>query len=96
MTKDSYVTSCLYRKIRRTIEHFSKQVKESFYHVLTYAKATKIIDKIREKYDIIILFEQTDIQRHPDIGHRISTEEISRNIHGTCDGFTHQGGACNI
>ena len=75
-------------RYERTIEHFSKQVKESFYHVLTYAKATKIIDKIREKYDIIILFEQTE--RHP--GHRISTEEISRNIHGTCDGFTHQGG----
>ena len=30
---------------------------------MTYAKATKIIDKIREKYDIIILFEQTDIQK---------------------------------
>lgn len=41
-------------RYERTIEHFSKQVKESFYHVLTYAKATKIIDKIREKYDIII------------------------------------------
>ena len=50
-------------KYERTIEHFKKQVKESFYHVLTYAKATKIIDKIREKYDIIILFEQTDIQK---------------------------------
>ena len=37
-------------RYERTIEHFSKQVKESFYHVLTYAKATKIIDKIREKY----------------------------------------------
>ncbi|MCS3284894.1 sugar transferase [Bacteroides salyersiae] len=55
-------------RYERTIEHFSKQVKESFYHVLTYAKATKIIDKIREKYDIIILFEQTDIQKDiPDI-----------------------------
>ena len=50
-------------RYERTIEHFSKQVKESFYHVLTYAKATKIIDKIREKYDNIILFEQTDIQK---------------------------------
>ena len=50
-------------RYERTIEHFSKQVKESFYHVLTYAKATKIIDNIREKYDIIILFEQTDIQK---------------------------------
>ena len=55
-------------RYERTIEHFSKQVKESFYHVLTYAKAIKIIDKIREKYDIIILFEQTDIQKDiPDI-----------------------------
>ena len=55
-------------RYERTIEHFSKQVKESFYHVLTYAKATKIIDKIREKYDIIILFEQTGIQKDiPDI-----------------------------
>jgi len=55
-------------RYERSIEHFSKQVKESFYHVLTYAKAIKIIDKIREKYDIIILFEQTGIQKDiPDI-----------------------------
>lgn len=55
-------------RYERTIERISKQVKESFYHVLTYAKAIKIIDKIREKYDIIILFEQTDIEKDiPDI-----------------------------
>lgn len=51
-----------------TIERISKQVKESFYHVPTYAKAIKIIDKIREKYDVIILIEQTDILKDiPDI-----------------------------
>lgn len=50
-------------RYERSIERFSKQVKESFYHVLTYAKAIKIIDRIREKYDIIILFEQTEIQK---------------------------------
>lgn len=50
-------------RYERSIERFSKQVKESFYHVLTYAKAIKIIDKIREKYDIIILFEQTETQK---------------------------------
>ncbi len=55
-------------RYERAIEHFSKQVKESFYHVFTYAKATKIIDNIREKFDIIILFEQTDPKKDiPDI-----------------------------
>lgn len=55
-------------RYERTIDRISKQVKESFYHVLTYAKAIKIIDKIREKYDIIILFEQTEIEKDiPDI-----------------------------
>lgn len=55
-------------RYERAIEHFSKQVKESFYHVFTYAKATKIIDKIREKFDVIILFEQTDPKKDiPDI-----------------------------
>lgn len=55
-------------RYERTIERISKQVKEAFYPVLTYAKAIKIIDKIREKYDIIILFEQTDIKKDiPDI-----------------------------
>ena len=66
-------------RYERTIEHFSKQVKESFYHVLTYAKATKIIDKIREKYDIIILFEQTDIQK--DI---LDIEYLRKKYPGIC------------
>ncbi|WP_455585508.1 sugar transferase [Bacteroides sp.] len=55
-------------RYEKAIDNFSKQVKESFYHVPTYAKAIKIIDKIREKYDIILLFEQTNLQKDiPDI-----------------------------
>lgn len=57
-------------RYEQTIERISKQVKESFYHVPTYAKAIKIIDKIREKYDVIILIEQTDIKKDiPDIAY---------------------------
>lgn len=55
-------------RYEKAIDNFSEQVKESFYHVPTYAKAIKIIDKIREKHDIILLFEQTNLQKDiPDI-----------------------------
>ena len=49
-------------RYEKTIKRFSKLPKEEFYHVATCDKAIKIIDKIREKFDIIILYEQTNTQ----------------------------------
>lgn len=49
-------------RYEKTIKRFSKLPKEEFYNVATCDKAIKIIDKIREKFDIIILYEQTNIQ----------------------------------
>ncbi len=49
-------------RYEKTIKRFSKLPKEEFYNVITCDKAIKIIDKIREKFDIIILYEQTNIQ----------------------------------
>ena len=42
-------------RYEKTIKRFSKLPKEEFYNVATCDKAIKIIDKIREKFDIIIL-----------------------------------------
>lgn len=41
-------------RYEKTIKRFSKLPKEEFYNVITCDKAIKIIDKIREKFDIII------------------------------------------
>lgn len=49
-------------RYEKTIKGFSKLLKEEFYNVATCDKAIKIIDKIREKFDIIILYEQTNMQ----------------------------------
>lgn len=49
-------------RYEKTIKRFSKLPKGEFYNVVTCDKAIKIIDKIREKFDIIILYEQTNIQ----------------------------------
>lgn len=49
-------------RYEKTIKRFSKLKKEGFYNVSTCAKAINIIDKIRERYDIIILYEQTNIE----------------------------------
>lgn len=49
-------------RYEKTIKGFSKLPKEEFYNVATCDKAIKIIDKIREKFDIIILYEQTNMQ----------------------------------
>ena len=49
-------------RYEKTIKRFSKLPKEEFYNVATCDKAMKIIDKIREKFDIIILYEQTNTQ----------------------------------
>ena len=49
-------------RYEKTIKRFSKLPKGEFYNVATCDKAIKIIDKIREKFDIIILYEQTNIQ----------------------------------
>ena len=49
-------------RYEKTIKRFSKLPKGEFYNVATCDKAIKIIDKIREKFDIIILYEQTNTQ----------------------------------
>lgn len=49
-------------RYEKTIKRFSKLPKGEFYNVATCDKAIKIIDRIREKFDIIILYEQTNIQ----------------------------------
>ena len=49
-------------RYEKTIKRFSKLPKEEFYNVATCDKDIKIIDKIREKFDIIILYEQTNTQ----------------------------------
>lgn len=50
-------------RYEKTINRFVQFCKEAFYDVPTSAKAIKIIDKIREKYDIIILIEQTEVEK---------------------------------
>lgn len=47
----------------QTIEHFSTLTKEVFCAVSNYRKATVIIDKIREKYDIVLFYEQVAPQK---------------------------------
>ncbi len=49
-------------RYEKTIKRFSKLPKEEVYNVATWEQAIKIIDKIREKFDIIILYEQTNTQ----------------------------------
>lgn len=42
----------------QTINHFSKLTNEVFSAVSSYSQAIKILDKIREKYDVVVFFEQ--------------------------------------
>lgn len=75
-------------RYEKTIKRFSKLPKEEFYNVATCDKAIKIIDKIREKFDIIILYEQTNTQT--DIKDIESLQEkVSRYLYGISDGFTY-------
>ncbi len=46
-----------------TIEHFSKIAEGAFYAIQNSKKASEFIDKIREKYDIAILFEQRVVSK---------------------------------
>lgn len=50
-------------RYEKAIDHLSKMCKEGFYSVPTCTKAIKIIDKTREKYDIILLYEQSNLQK---------------------------------
>lgn len=47
----------------QTIEHFSKLTKEAFCAIPTSQRAVSVIDKIREKYDIALFYEQTALQK---------------------------------
>ena len=51
-------------RYEKAIDHLSKMCKEGFYSVPTCTKAIKIIDKTREKYDIILLYEQSNLQKN--------------------------------
>ena len=73
----------------QTIEHFSKLTKEAFCAVSTYQKAINVIDKIREKYDIALFYEQFTLQKdiidiqflrkkYPGIYMVLITESLSR------------------
>ena len=46
-----------------SIEHFSKIAEGAFYAIQNSKKASEFIDKIREKYDIAILFEERDLSK---------------------------------
>lgn len=48
---------------KQTIVHFSKLTKQGFCAAPTYRKAIAIIDKIREKYDIALFFEQIALEK---------------------------------
>ena len=47
----------------KTIELFSKLNVGVFYAVPNCSKAIKAVDKIREKYDIALFFEQVDLSK---------------------------------
>ncbi len=49
----------------QTIEHYSKIAKEMLCAIPNYAQVTQLLDKIREKYDVVIFFEQVVV--HKDI-----------------------------
>lgn len=48
---------------RKTIELFSKLSIGVFYAASNYAKAIKVLDNIREKYDIALFFEQVSLEK---------------------------------
>lgn len=50
-------------RYERTIQNLAKAIRESFVAVPTLQKAISLIDKIREKYDIIVLYEQTELSK---------------------------------
>ena len=64
-----------------TIEQFSKIAEGAFYAIQNSRKASEFIDKIREKYDIVILFEQRIISKDiPEIRERNFREYISLSL----------------
>lgn len=46
-----------------TIERFSRLRGITFYAISNYKRATELLDKIREKYDTVILFEQRALEK---------------------------------
>lgn len=48
---------------RKTIELFSKLSIGVFYAASNYTKAIKVLDNIREKYDIALFFEQVSLEK---------------------------------
>ena len=50
---------------KQTIEHFSKMTKDMFCAAPNYLKATQLLDKIKEKYEVVLLYEH--VIAHKDI-----------------------------
>lgn len=50
-------------KHKKTVELFSKLSMEAFCAVPTCDKAVTVLDKIREKYDIVLFFEQVELSK---------------------------------
>lgn len=50
-------------KHEQTIERFSRLRGITFYAISNYKRATELLDKIREKYDTVILFEQRALEK---------------------------------
>ena len=63
----------------KTIELFSKLSTGVFYAAPNCHKATKVLDKIREKYDAALFIEQ--IKRYR--GYPFSAQKISGTLYGT-------------
>ncbi|MEG0887293.1 sugar transferase [Bacteroides sp.] len=50
---------------KQTIEHFSTMTKDMFCAVPNYLSATHLLDKIKEKYDVVLFYEH--VVAHKDI-----------------------------
>lgn len=50
-------------KHEQTLERFSRLRGITFYAISNYKRATELLDKIREKYDTVILFEQRALEK---------------------------------
>ena len=65
----------------KTIELFSKLSTGVFYAAPNCYKATKVLDKIREKYDAALFIEQLELSK--DIADIRYTKNVSRALYGT-------------
>ena len=65
----------------KTIELFSKLNVGVFYAVPNCSKAIKAVDKIREKYDIALFFEQVDLSKDiADVRYKIGRASCRERV----------------